>query len=83
MLHIIAAALFGSGGPYSYLRLLTAAYAVSAVGRVIPVKRKQVPGYRRRMLTAAWIRGRARHRARPGLRAHQSRKVTTGARSQD
>lgn len=71
MLHIIAAALLGSGGPYLYLRLVTAAYAVSAIGRVIPVKRKQVPGYRRRMPTPIWTRGNARHRARPGLRVRQ------------
>jgi hypothetical protein len=47
MLHGIAAAFLRPGGPYLYLRLVTAAYAVSAIGRLIPVRRKQVPGYRR------------------------------------
>jgi hypothetical protein len=66
MIHEIAAAFLRPGGPYLYVRLVTAAYAVSAVGRMIPVKRKQVPGYRRKVLAAAPARGSARHRARPG-----------------
>ncbi len=44
MLHGIAAAFLRPGGPYLNLRLVTAAYALSAIGRLIPVKRKQVPG---------------------------------------
>ena len=36
------------GGPYLFVRIVTAAYAVSAVGRLIPVRRKQVAGYRPR-----------------------------------
>lgn len=63
----IGATVFTSGGPYVYVRLVTVAYAVSAVGRVIPVKRKQVPGYRRRLPVAVRGRGSARHRARPGM----------------
>lgn len=79
MLHVIAAAFLGSGGPYLYLRLLTAAYAVSAIGRMIPVKRKQVPGYRRRMPAVIGARDQARHRARPGRRSHRPRQDVTSA----
>lgn len=68
MIHEIIAAFLRPGGPYLYVRLVTAAYAVSAVGRMIPVKRKQVPGYRRKVLVTASTRGSARHRARPGQR---------------
>ena len=49
-----------------YVRLVTAAYAASAIGRLIPVKRKQVPGYRRRVPALVWPSGTARHRAQPG-----------------
>lgn len=63
MLHDIAVVFLKPGGPYAYLRLVTAAYAVSAIGRLIPVRRKQVPGYRRH-LAAAGPPGSARHRAR-------------------
>jgi len=35
-------------------------------GRLIPVKRKQVPGYRPRVPAMVWARGSARHRAKPG-----------------
>jgi hypothetical protein len=80
MLHSVAASFLGPGGPYLYLRLVTAAYTVSAIGRVIPVKRKQVPGYRRRMPAAIWSRGQARHRARPGRRAQPYRKAAARAR---
>ena len=66
MFHDIAAIFLKPGGPYMYVRLVTAAYAISAICRVIPVRRKQVPGYRRRMLGAVWGGGSARHRARPG-----------------
>jgi hypothetical protein len=66
-MHDIIAAFLRPDGPYLYVRLVTAAYAVSAIGRVIPVKRKQVPGYRRRMPVTARARGTARHRARAPL----------------
>ena len=66
MLRDITAAFLKPDGPYFYVRLVTAAYAVSAIGRLIPVKRKQVPGYRRRVPGTAWARRSARHRARPG-----------------
>lgn len=65
MLHHIAAVL-RPGGPYLYLRLVTAAYAVSAIGRLVPVRRKQVPGYRRRMPVTTMGGAAARHRARHG-----------------
>jgi hypothetical protein len=65
MLRHIATAFLKPGGPYLYLRLVTAAYAVSAIGRVIPVRRKQVPGYRRRLPAAVPRRGASR-RARRG-----------------
>jgi hypothetical protein len=66
MIHEIIAAFFRPGGPYLYVRLVTAAYALSAIGRLIPVKRKQVPGYRARVPVMAWARGTARHRAQRG-----------------
>jgi hypothetical protein len=66
MFHDIAAIFLKPGGPYTYVRLVTAAYTVSAIGRLIPVKRRQVPGYRRRFGTVGGS-GAARHRARPGL----------------
>ena len=52
--HGIVAGFFKRDGPYFYVRLVTAAYAVSAIGRLIPVKRKQVPGYRRRVPPTVW-----------------------------
>lgn len=36
------------GGWYLFVRVITASYAVSAIARLIPVRRKQVPGYRRK-----------------------------------
>jgi hypothetical protein len=36
------------GGWYLFVRILTASYAVSAIGRLIPVRRKQIAGYRRK-----------------------------------
>jgi hypothetical protein len=64
MLHDIAAGLLKPGGPFLYVRLVTAAYAVSAIGRMVPVRRKQVPGYQRPMAVPGGAPGRARHRAR-------------------
>jgi hypothetical protein len=64
MPHEIVAAFLRPGGPYVYVRLVTAAYAISAIGRLIPVKRKQVPGYRPR-LPVAGAQTTARHRTRP------------------
>jgi hypothetical protein len=66
MIHQVIAAFFRPGGPYLYVRLVTAAYALSAIGRLMPVKRKQVPGYRRRVQVMVRARGTARHRAQPG-----------------
>jgi hypothetical protein len=63
----IVAAFLRPGGPYVYVRLVTAAYAISAIGRLIPVKRKQVPGYRSRNPVAG-APANARHRTRPGDR---------------
>jgi hypothetical protein len=65
MIHEMIAAFFRASGPYLYVRLVTAAYALSAIGRLIPVKRKQVPGYRPRVPAIARARGTARHRAQP------------------
>ena len=65
MFHGIVSAFFKPAGPYLYVRLVTAAYAVSALGRLIPVRRKQVPGYRRRMPGMAPGRPAPRHRRRP------------------
>jgi mannan endo-1,4-beta-mannosidase len=36
------------GGPYLFVRLVLAGYAISAIGRLIPVRRKQIAEYRRR-----------------------------------
>jgi hypothetical protein len=66
MLHDIAAVFLRPGGPYLYLRLVTVSYAVSAIGRMVPVRRKQVPGYRRRMPVTTTGGATARHRARHG-----------------
>jgi hypothetical protein len=66
MIHETIAAFFRPSGPYLYVRLVTAAYALSAIGRLIPVKRKQVPGYRPGVPAMAWARESARHRAQPG-----------------
>jgi len=44
-------------GPYLYVRLVTASYALSAVGRLLPVKIKQVPGYRRKVPATIWYGG--------------------------
>ena len=48
VLHDIAAAFLHPGGPYLFIKLVTAGYVISAIGRLIPVRRKQVPGYRPR-----------------------------------
>jgi hypothetical protein len=66
MIHQVIAAFFRPGGPHLYVRLVTATYALSAIGRLMPVKRKQVPGYRRRARAMIRARGTARHRAQPG-----------------
>ena len=66
MLHDIAAVFLRPGGPYLYLRLVTASYAVSAIGRMVPVRRKQVPGYRRRVPVATIGGATARCRGRHG-----------------
>jgi hypothetical protein len=42
----IAWAFLHPGGPYLFVKLLTATYVISAIGRPIPVRYKQVPGYR-------------------------------------
>lgn len=65
MFHDVVSTFFKPAGPYLYVRLVTAAYAVSAIGRLIPVQRKQVPGYRRRMPGMTQARPTARHRRRP------------------
>jgi len=67
MPHEIVAAFLWPGGPYVYVRLVTVGYAISAMCRLIPVRRKQVPGYRRRLPLTVRARGSARHRARPGV----------------
>lgn len=36
------------GGPYLFVRIVTVSYAISAIARLVPVRRKQVPGFRRR-----------------------------------
>ena len=77
MIHEIIAAFFRPSGPYLYVRLVTAAYALSAIGRLIPVKRKQVPGYRPRVPALAWARGSARHRAQPGKCCRRLQKPAT------
>ena len=67
MPHAIVTAFLRPGGPYVYVRLVTACYAVSAIGRLIPVRRKQVPGYRSRNPVTG-TPATARHRSRPGDR---------------
>jgi mannan endo-1,4-beta-mannosidase len=54
--HDIVAAFLYPGGPYLFIKLVTVGYVISAIGRMIPVRHKQVPGYRPR-------RGRAGRRA--------------------
>ena len=39
------------------MRLVTASYAISAIARLIPVKSKQVPGYRPRVPAVVWYGG--------------------------
>lgn len=39
------------------MRLVTASYAISAIARLIPVKVKQVPGYRPRVSAVVWYSG--------------------------
>jgi hypothetical protein len=46
-------ALLYPGGWYLFVRIITASYAMSAIGRLLPIRRKQVPGYRRRPARAA------------------------------
>lgn len=46
VLHNAAEAFLYPGGAFLFVRLITAGYAISAVGRLIPVRRKQVAGYR-------------------------------------
>lgn len=41
------------GGWYLFVRVVTASYAISAIGRLIPVRRKQIAGYRRNPKRAA------------------------------
>jgi hypothetical protein len=69
MLHAIITAFARPGGPYLYLRLVTAGSAVGAIARLIPFRRKQVPGYRCRVPGALWLPPNARHRVRPGQRS--------------
>jgi mannan endo-1,4-beta-mannosidase len=57
MLQAIVTAFFRPGGPYLYVRLVTASYAISAIARLIPVKSKQVPGYRPRVPAVVWYGG--------------------------
>ena len=52
------------GGSYAVIEWVTAAYALSAIGRLVPVRRKQVPGYRPRVPAMVRPRRSARHRAR-------------------
>ena len=47
-LHKAADAFLHPGGWYLFVRIVTASYAVSAIGRLIPVRRKQIAGYRRK-----------------------------------
>jgi mannan endo-1,4-beta-mannosidase len=48
LLRGLSRALLDPGGPYLFVRLVLAGYAISAVGRLIPVRRKQTAEYRRR-----------------------------------
>lgn len=53
-IHQAVTAFLHPGGWYLFVRVVTASYAVSAIGRLIPVRRKQIAGYRRdRKRTAA------------------------------
>ena len=54
-LHKTVDALLYPGGAYLFVRLVTASYAVSAIGRLIPVRRKQVPRFHRKPLRTAGI----------------------------
>jgi mannan endo-1,4-beta-mannosidase len=51
--HDVITAFLHPGGPYLFIKLVTAGYVVSAIGRLIPVRHKQVPGYRPRPGRAA------------------------------
>ena len=66
MLHVIITAFTHPGGPYLFLRLVAAASEIAAIARLIPIRRKQVPGYRCRVPGAVWLPASARHRNRPG-----------------
>ena len=57
MLRGIVTALLRPGGPYLYVRLVTASYAISALARLIPVRAKQVPGYRAKVPAVVWYSG--------------------------
>jgi mannan endo-1,4-beta-mannosidase len=57
MLHSIVTAFLQPGGPYLYVRLVTASYAISAIARMIPVKPRQVPGDRPRVPAVVWYGG--------------------------
>ena len=46
LIRAAVSAFLHPGGPYLFVRIVTAAYAVSAIGRLIPVRRKQIAGYR-------------------------------------
>ncbi len=48
VLRSVAGAFLHPGGPYLFIKLVTAGYVVSAIGRLMPVRHKQVPGYRPR-----------------------------------
>ena len=48
LLRGLSRALFEPGGPYLFVRLVLAGYAISAIGRLLPVRRKQTTEYRRR-----------------------------------
>jgi mannan endo-1,4-beta-mannosidase len=82
MLHGIAAALLRPGGPYLYVRLVTASYAISAIARLIPVKDKQVPGYRRRVPAVVWYGGTTLAAASVVACAFVLSQASTPARSQ-
>ncbi len=46
LIRAAVSAFLHPGGPYLVVRIVTAAYAMSAIGRLIPVRCKQVAGYR-------------------------------------
>ncbi len=48
LLRDLSRALLEPGGPYLFVRLVLIGYAISAIGRLIPVRRKQAAEYRRR-----------------------------------